>query len=130
VAELKDGEYQEAGRSYLVCPRLLELDRRHRQHPDTWERSWRWSHLDRQTQGRPRTAEQEDAIPNPGYLYDPEGHLVTLLVWAPTCRPLNAEEWPHCDCGRALIHADLEHPGSEHEPGACPREDCRPAHGA
>lgn len=82
-----DGLYTAPGRAYLVCPRLLELDKRHGQAPETWH--WTWRH--------------------PGHkaeLKDPEGHTANTLLWVAGCRPPRPEELPRCQCGRALVQSD------------------------
>lgn len=84
------------GHDYLVCPRLLELDARHGEHPTKWPKCRR---------GRPCGRNHEHEVE----LVDPEGHTVNDYFWVSGCRPHEAHEHPTCDlCGRALVHADLD----------------------
>jgi len=88
--------YHSFGRAYLVCPRLLELDVRHGEHPDKWKPCRR---------GQPC---QHDHEHEEGLL-DPEGHTTNLFMWAPGCRPPTADEHPTCAlCGRRLKFSDLD----------------------
>lgn len=95
--------YHSAGRSYLVCPRLLELDARHGELPAT---------LPPCRHGRACMHDHDHETP----LVDPEGHTVTLFAWSPGCRPPTPAEHPVCGlCGRGLVHSDLaDLYGAEH----------------
>lgn len=94
--------YHSSGRAHLVCPRLLQLDPRHGDDPQTWPPC-------RRGQQCPAGHEHESE------LLDPEGHRVDGFHWFPGCRPPTAEEWPRCNCGRKLVwSAGLDPLGSEH----------------
>ena len=89
--------YRQPIRSYLVCPRLLELDRRHGDHPTTWPACRRgkkcWQKHEHETE-----------------LLDLEGHSVIDLIV-----PAGGDEWSplevhRCACGQHLVHADLDDP--------------------
>ena len=87
--------YRSPGMSYLVCPRLLELDPRHGQHPDRWLPCRR---------GNRCMYEHEHETE----LVDPEGHTANLFIWPPGGRPPTPDEHPTCGlCGKPLVHADL-----------------------
>ena len=94
--------YHSRGHSYLVCPRLLQLDKRHGEH---WEKA-------------PKCRRGEQCLKSHKHeavLLDPEGHLVVDFYWFPGCRPPTEEERPVCPCGRRLVHADLDDPyGPQH----------------
>lgn len=87
--------YIRQGHSYLVCPRLLELDVRHGQH---------WSKGDPCRRGKqcPKLHDHETK------LVDPEGHTVNDFYWGPGSRPPTPEEHPVCLCGRPLVYGDLD----------------------
>ena len=88
--------YHGAGASYLVCPRLLELDARHGEHPSKGPECRRGGRCSRKHKHEP-------------LLVDPEGHSVNLYVWVPGCRPPTVDEHPSCvGCGERLVHADLD----------------------
>ena len=87
--------YHGSGHSYLVCPRLLEMDKRHGEHPSKWAACRRG-----EVCGRPHKHEKA--------LFDPEGHMVTDFYWLPGCRPPSPAEHPECVCGRRLVLADLD----------------------
>lgn len=90
--------YKGSGHSYLVCPRLLELDRRHGEHPSKWKPCRR---------GLPCQHDHR----HEAELVDPEGHSVNDYFWLPGSRPHEPEEHPSCRlCGRPLVHADLDNP--------------------
>ncbi len=90
--------YGTVGHAYLVCPRLLELDRRHGEHPSKWAPCRRGANCRRPA---PHKHEEE--------LVDPEGHTVNDFFWVPGCRPPEPDEHPVCEaCGRKLVHADLD----------------------
>lgn len=85
--------YHGAGHSYLVCPRLLELDERHGEH---------WSKHPTCRVGGDciREHEHEEPLPHGA------GHSVADFHWLPGCRPPTAEEHPRCGCGAALVWTD------------------------
>lgn len=90
--------YTAKGHAWLVCPRLLELDKRHAEHPDRWP-------LCRRGKRCPKDHEHEDQ------LVDPEGHLVVHFVWQAGSN--HADLHPAeltCPCGRRLVYGDLDDP--------------------
>jgi len=92
---LSSSLYRSSGHSYLVCPRLLEVDHRHGEHPDKWP-PCRRGH---------QCVQGHDHEPT---LIDSEGHTVQDFYWVPGSRPPTADEHPACGCGRKLVHADLD----------------------
>ena len=90
--------YREAGAAWLVCPRLLEMDRRHADHPGRWPGC-------RRGRGCVSDHKHEDR------LTDSEGHLVVHFRWQ-----AGSEHADHhaaelrCPCGRQLVHGDLDDP--------------------
>lgn len=94
--------YHSNGHSYLVCPRLLELDERHGEH---WSKFPPCRHglrcnLDHQHEEK---------------IIDGQGHTVNDFHWTPGCRPPTEEEHPKCICGKVLVYSDLDDLyGAEH----------------
>lgn len=95
--------YHASGHSYLVCPRLLELDARHGEH---WSKHPPCRRLrDPARPDDPQCVvnhEHEDPLP------DASGHMVNDFYWIAGCRPPTEEEHPVCGCGARLVHADLD----------------------
>jgi hypothetical protein len=89
--------FRTSGHAYLVCPRLLELDERHGVHRSRWPKLAPGRH--------PWDDPEHEA-----FLEDSEGHLAADFYWWPGHLPLVEAEWPVCDCGRRLVHADLDDP--------------------
>lgn len=87
--------YHGTGHSYLACPRLLKIDRRHGDHPS------KWPHC-RSGQLCPIAHKHETLITHGG------GHRVADFYWIPGARPLTEAEHPHCACGAALVWTDLD----------------------
>jgi hypothetical protein len=71
------------------------MDKRHGEHPSKWP----FCRRGRQCV-KPHDHESE--------LVDPEGHLVNDFYWTPGSSPLTPEQYLICDCGRRLVHADLD----------------------
>jgi len=88
--------YLAAGQSYLVCPRLLELDKRHGEHNCGLKYPLPLDH---------------EHDPECGCFIDLEGHSTVLLAWAPGCSVIEPDH-PDltCRCGKLLVHSDLLHP--------------------
>ena len=87
--------YASSGRAWLVCPRLLEIEPRYKEHHSRWP-------LCRQGQLCPLDHKHESP------LADGQGHKVNDFVWLAGCRPPTPDEHPVCGCGRKLVHCDLD----------------------
>lgn len=87
--------YKATGRSYLVCPRLLDLDARHGEH---------WSKGPSCRHGGQCPADHEHET----HLVDPEGHRVADVLMLAGSRPLTDDEHPVCPCGQKLVWTDLD----------------------
>jgi hypothetical protein len=99
--------YISSGHAYLVCPRLLEQDRRHGEHPSTWPPCRQLSHVDEHGKAHGRRCALDHQHEEP--LRDPEGHTVNDFYWSPGCRPPSMEEHPRCQlCNAPLVLSDLE----------------------
>lgn len=93
--------YTRAGHSYLICPKLLALDKRHGEHWSKWKPCRR---------GKKCMHDHEHETE----LVDPEGHTVNDFYWRAGNLELNEEQHIRCDlCGSKLIHVDLDDP---HDP--------------
>lgn len=115
------GLYVARGRAYLVCPRLLELDPRHGEHPSRWAPCRR---LAVDAKGRMLTAEGQLLRDSKGQtsigclrdhahesaLEDREGHTVNEFIWLPGCRHPEPGDVPACGCGRDLVWSDGDNP--------------------
>ena len=87
--------YHSKGHSWLICPALLEIDKRHGEH---------WSRTPPCRRGKSciRPHEHESRLPDGG------GHVTVDFYWFPGCRPLTLEEHPACECGQKLVCTDLD----------------------
>jgi hypothetical protein len=74
----------------MVCPRLVELDKRHGEHLAGFK--YRLDHSDKHEHG-----------PDCGCLIDWEGHSATLLVLPPDSEIADDHEALICRCGRQLV---------------------------
>ena len=100
--------YRGNGHAYLVCPVLIEADPLHARHPSKWPSC---------AHGRPCARDHEHQSPP----LTPEGHRVVDFFWRSGCDHIeehfNCEKGCHdnlrCDCGRQLVHADLDDPYAE-----------------
>ncbi len=89
--------YAGLGAAYLVCPRLLELDERHRHHPEVRPACWRghtcWRDHD-----------------HGEVLEDPEGHTTAVFLWPPGASHVEDHPEAVCLCGLRLVHGDGDNP--------------------
>lgn len=88
--------FRRAGESYLVCPRLLELDPRHGEHCCRWPPCRRGHDCD-------QDHEHEEL------LVDEEGHSSVHWSWLAGADHIAPERF-RCRCGRVMVRGDHDDP--------------------
>jgi hypothetical protein len=97
--------YQSGGQAWLVCPKLLELDKRHGTHTPKWPECWHQ---------RPCLLDHTHDEP----VADGAGHRTALFIWQPGSDHINdhiactegCHDTLRCGCGETLVYSDLDDP--------------------